>query len=78
MNLIGIGNTGCNIVDKFKAYPQYGIYKIDHDLEGLKKDGEYNFPRFDAIEDYEELSQKCERPSNVGSRWKGSPLCRNS
>lgn len=54
MNLIGIGNTGCNIVDKFKAYPQYGIYKIDHDLEGLKKDGEYNFPRFDAIEDYEE------------------------
>jgi hypothetical protein len=53
MNLIGIGSMGCSVVDKFKTYPQYGIYKIDHDLKGLKKNGEYNFPRFDTIEDYE-------------------------
>lgn len=53
MNLIGIGSTGCSVVEKFKVYPQYGIYKIDHELKGLKKNGEYNFPRFDAIEDYE-------------------------
>jgi len=29
MNIIGLGKTGCNIVDKFSKYPQYKIYKVD-------------------------------------------------
>jgi hypothetical protein len=28
MNVIGLGKTGCSIVDKFSTYPQYKIYKV--------------------------------------------------
>tara|TARA_R100000008_G_C3559349_1_gene155162 strand:- start:280 stop:1128 length:849 start_codon:yes stop_codon:yes gene_type:complete len=53
MNVIGIGSVGCAMVEQLKQYPQYNVYKIDHDLKGLKKNGEYNFPRFDEVEEYE-------------------------
>ena len=29
MDIIGLGTAACNIVDHFKNYPQYTIYKID-------------------------------------------------
>ena len=53
MNVIGIGSVGCAVADKLKSYPQYKVYKIDHDLKGLKKDGEFNFPHLASLEDYE-------------------------
>ena len=28
MNVIGLGKTGCSIVDKFSKYPQYKIHKV--------------------------------------------------
>ena len=32
--VIGLGAAGCNIADKFSAYPQYKTYKIDKNLKG--------------------------------------------
>jgi cell division GTPase FtsZ len=29
MNVIGLGQAGCNIADMLSEYPQYKIYKID-------------------------------------------------
>lgn len=31
MNIVGIGNTGCNIAQKFEQYKQFNVYKINHD-----------------------------------------------
>ena len=36
MNLIGLGQAGCNIVDMFSRHPQYKIYKIDTGLNGKR------------------------------------------
>jgi hypothetical protein len=36
--IIGLGQAGCNIAEKFKKYPQYKIYKID---VGLKEANSY-------------------------------------
>lgn len=32
MNIIGIGITGCNIVEKFEQYKQFTVFKINNDL----------------------------------------------
>ena len=32
--IVGLGNAGCNIVDKFAQFPQYLTYKLD---VGLKR-----------------------------------------
>ncbi len=29
MDIIGLGEAGCNIAECFRKYPQYNIYKID-------------------------------------------------
>ena len=29
MNVVGLGDAGCNIADAFTQYPQYKIYKIN-------------------------------------------------
>ena len=34
MNVIGLGNAGCNIAKYFEKYPQYSVYRVD---KGLKK-----------------------------------------
>jgi len=34
MDIIGLGEAGCNLADCFKEYPQYRTYKIDVGLEG--------------------------------------------
>lgn len=60
--IIGLGKAGCNIADKFAAYDQYKIYKIDVGLEGLKKtgfgdflqDGIFSIAKQASPEDYEE------------------------
>jgi len=48
MNVIGLGQAGCNIADLFSRYPQYKIYKID---VGIKKD-------FDFAEQYGESEER--------------------
>ena len=48
MNVIGLGQAGCNLADMFSQHPQYKIYKID---VGIKKD-------FDFAEQYGELEEK--------------------
>ena len=50
--IIGLGNAGCNIVDKFAKFPQYNAYKID---VGLKRSpSTYPLKEYKKIEDYEE------------------------
>tara|TARA_R110000824_G_scaffold67377_8_gene174563 strand:+ start:12280 stop:13146 length:867 start_codon:yes stop_codon:yes gene_type:complete len=49
--IVGLGKAGCNIADKFSQYSQYEIYKIDVGLEQSARC--YNFPEFEALEDYE-------------------------
>jgi len=36
MNIIALGQAGCNIADMLSQYPQYKIYKIDVGIEGKK------------------------------------------
>lgn len=50
MNIIGLGDAGCNIADSFAQYPQYKIFKINVDIEG--KDC-YNIPILETAEEYE-------------------------
>tara|TARA_R110000824_G_scaffold56287_8_gene154251 strand:+ start:540 stop:1409 length:870 start_codon:yes stop_codon:yes gene_type:complete len=48
MNVIGLGQAGCNIADMLSRHPQYKIYKIDVEI---KKD-------FDFAEQYGEPEEK--------------------
>tara|TARA_Y100000296_G_scaffold86559_1_gene126720 strand:+ start:2551 stop:3387 length:837 start_codon:yes stop_codon:yes gene_type:complete len=50
--IIGLGNAGCQIADKFAEYQQYTVFKIDS--ENLEPD-EHSFvlPRYKTPEDYE-------------------------
>tara|TARA_Y100001973_G_C5157702_1_gene311758 strand:- start:121 stop:987 length:867 start_codon:yes stop_codon:yes gene_type:complete len=50
--IIGLGQAGCNIADKFAEYPQYKVYKIDAGLEKAPRC--FNFPKYDHPEKYEE------------------------
>ena len=50
MNVIGLGDAGCNIADCFLQYPQYKIFKINVDIEGK---GCYNVPILETAEEYE-------------------------
>ena len=50
MNIVGLGDAGCNIAEAFAEYPQYKIYKINVDIEGK---GCYNIPEFQTAEEYE-------------------------
>jgi len=36
MNIIGLGQAGCNVAECFKQYSQYKIFKIDTDLKKAK------------------------------------------
>ena len=33
MNVIGLGRAGCAIAGAFSKFPQYTVYKIDHDID---------------------------------------------
>ena len=50
--IIGLGQAGCNIADKFSQYPQYTVYKIDADLK--KKSYHRALERHEHPEQYEE------------------------
>ena len=54
MNLIGLGKTGCRVVQQLEDYSEYAVYKIDTGLKGKKKDGIYDFPALGTPEEYEE------------------------
>lgn len=51
--LVGLGSAGVNIVEGFIKYPQYQCYRIDNDLDGLKKDGFYKIDQLSTTEEYE-------------------------
>jgi hypothetical protein len=49
--VIGLGGVGCRIADKFKAYSQYRVYKIDSEIQ---KDKDcLQIPKFSNPEEYE-------------------------
>ena len=50
MHIIGLGQAGCSIAEKFKQYSQYKVYKIDVDLKGKNC---FNMPYRSRPEDYE-------------------------
>jgi hypothetical protein len=54
VNIVGLGQAGCNIAEILSQYPQYNIFKIDADIEG----------DFDFINQHEE-SEKSIKTYNV-------------
>ncbi|SVE03572.1 uncharacterized protein METZ01_LOCUS456426, partial [marine metagenome] len=50
--IIGLGNAGCNIADKFAKYSQYLTYKLDVGLKRTKTT--YPLKKYQKFEDYEE------------------------
>ena len=50
--IIGLGNAGCNIVDKFAQFPQYLTYKLDVGLE--RTNTTFPLKEYQKFEDYEE------------------------
>ena len=51
MNIIGLGNTGCNIAQEFENYPQYNVFCIDSEQRNCKNS--YLIPKYDHPEKYE-------------------------
>jgi hypothetical protein len=50
MNVIGLGQAGCNIADLLSVYPQYKTYKIDVGIEGKRC---YDVKKQKGPEEYE-------------------------
>ena len=50
MDVIGLGEAGCNIAECFRKYPQYNIYKID---AGVSGENCFNIPTQKDAEAYE-------------------------
>ena len=50
MDIVGLGQAGCNLADCFSKYPQYKIYKIDVGVEG---DRCFNVQKQNTPEAYE-------------------------
>jgi hypothetical protein len=51
MNVIGLGQAGCNIADMLSQHPQYKVYKVDIGLEGKRC---YDVKPQKGPEEYEE------------------------
>jgi len=51
INVIGLGNAGCNIAESFSKYPQYEVYKIDVSLK--KQKNCFSMPERTSPEEYE-------------------------
>lgn len=51
MNVIGLGNCGCNIAEEFKKYPQYNVFCID--TESRNTQNFYLMPKKSHPEQYE-------------------------
>ena len=69
--IIGLGQIGCAIADKFARHEQYQTFKIGIGLEGLKKDGIYDMPPQNGPENYE---QSCPNMRNFFKSTKGEIL----
>mgnify|MGYP003148940120 FL=1 len=52
--VIGLGNAGCNIAEKFSGYSQYDVYRID-----TKKRPGKRFKLIPECKTHEEYEQKC-------------------
>jgi len=52
--IIGLGQAGCNISEKFTQYPQYSIYRIDSE----KRSG-VKFKHLKACDSFEEYEASC-------------------
>ena len=50
MDIIGLGEAGCNIAECFRKYPQYNIYRID---AGVSGENCFNVPTQKDAEEYE-------------------------
>ena len=64
MNIIGLGQAGCNIAECFKQYSQYKIFKIDTGLE--KSKGVYALEHQNNPEAYENKFPNLGRTSLKG------------
>jgi len=51
VNVIGLGNCGCNIAEQFAKYPQYNVFRID--TEPREGDKFYLLPEKNHPEQYE-------------------------
>ena len=51
INVIGLGNAGCEIAERFSQYPQYEVYKIDISLK--KQKNCFSMPSRKIVEEYE-------------------------
>lgn len=54
MNIVGLGNCGCNIAEEFAGYPQYNIFCIDTEQRKVK-----NFYLVSERNSSEEYEQSC-------------------
>jgi hypothetical protein len=50
--VIGLGQAGCSIADKFAKHDQYKVYKIDSGIKSKEKNS-YSFPPQTSPEEYE-------------------------
>ena len=51
--IIGLGNAGCNIAEKFLQYPQYSIYQLDSEKRDASRAKFYHIKEQSSHEDYE-------------------------
>jgi len=51
MNVVGLGNIGCDIAEQFSQYKQFTVYKISEDIKPTEDC--FCIPRFDKPEKYE-------------------------
>lgn len=50
MNIVGLGKTACDLVERFSKYNKFTVYMIDHDIDG---ENCFSFPTYKTPEDYE-------------------------
>jgi hypothetical protein len=68
MNIIGLGQAGCNIAEKFTKFPQYKVFQIDVGKEGTRC---YNVKKQSGPEDYESNTPSLKK---MFSKTKGETL----
>jgi len=51
MNIVGLGQAGCNIAECFSQHPQYNVYKLDNGLPRAKNT--YPIAKRDTHEEYD-------------------------
>lgn len=60
MNVIGLGNCGCNIAEKFRQYPQYDLYLFDTE----KREGGFLIEERGSHKEYEDHFNVQVRPKH--------------